>query len=713
MIKKTKESINSQAQIKKSGALKKYIGLLIYISLFSLITLGMLGLGIYNTRTAAANNQIINITNEMENAVQRLSKNIMDIDIYLNRELKKNPERGWVGLSAMPQAAQQQLEEIKELRGLLDRNLEALKNGGSLRSSHGGAEFTVSALGENSREHLLSAHKIWQLYKGFIDSMLNDSDQLGLLYAHNSDFLVDYSRRYSPPLLTNLGQITEDLVRQVAEQARFFERLQYAAMALAALIFLLIIFRALRQLFRNDAALAVASQEMYEIMSSVNEGLFLVDRDLNIGNQYSARLVEILGRRDIAGQNLLDILQDMVGQEELETTKVFIDQLYSEWVVEDLIDDLNPLRRICLQREGLPDKYLDFKFFRVIHNGVIERVLVNVSDSTELVLLQESQRAQKEQEGQELEMLNIILNTNGTVLSNFIRESRSKLEEINRALKAQGASQRELKDKVVQIARLMHTIKGEASSIKLTRMVHICETFEDNLAVMKNAHMLRGQDFLGLVVWLEDLFRMFDILGGYSQRLNGDGPAVKNISSQESISSYFRKFVQDIALRNQKKVALQIDGFDGSPFDEELLNKLRAIAIQLLRNSVVHGIESPEERRARGKSEIGTVKLHLYQDGGGAVLELEDDGNGIDFNAIRQRAIAEGRDPAEVQAMGQQQLYNLMFSSGFSTAREQTEDAGRGMGMDIIKDSVKELGGRINVATEAGRFTRFKFNFPQ
>ena len=718
MAKKAKETIDSQAKVKRSSAGGKYFSLIIYITLFLLITLGMLALGVYNTRSAANKNKVLNITSEMENATQRLSKNIMDIDIYLNAEIRKTPDRDWVAISALPQASQYRLSELKSLRDILDTNLEALQKGGNAISTHDGSTVKVEKIGADSiaYKNLVSANNIWQLYKGLIDSLVADSEQLGILYAKNSEFLVDYSRNYVTPLLFDLSKITEALNQDIASEARFFEQVQYGGMALAALIFAFIVFGALRQLFRNDAALAVASQEMYEIMSSVNEGLFLVDRELNIGNQYSKRLEEIMGRQDFSGRNLLDLLKDLVSKEELETTQTFIDQLYSEWVVEDLIDDLNPLNRICVKEEGKPDKYLDFKFFRVILNNKIERVLVNVSDTTEMVLLQESQKAQKEQEGQELEMLNIILNTNTNVLTSFIHESKTKLEEINRALKSQSTTQRELKDKVAYIARLIHSIKGEASSVKLTRMVSICETFEDALATMKNAHILRGQDFLALVVWLEDLFRLFDILDGYSKRLNsnGAGPAIAaSLAEKESQSAYFKKFIADIAERTHKQVNLQVEGFDDIPLSESVQTKLRGIAIQLLRNAVVHGIESPEERRARGKPEAGTLRLRLRQENGGLVLEVEDDGNGINFDAIRAKAIANGHRPEDVQAMNQQQLYNLMFSSGFSTAQEQTEDAGRGVGMDIIKASVKEMGGRINIATEAARFTRFRFNFPQ
>lgn len=705
---------------KKKSGLRKYASLIIYILLFLLLTVGMFSLNALFNQRQAQQNQVTQVASNLNIIVQEMSRDIMDLHIYVEDELDKHPDRDWVAISALPQKAQYRLDDLKTLRNIFDNDLNAFDKGGVITNYLTGQEVPITAMDVEfkARENLDNALSVWHLYRGLMDSLAADADQLGILYEKTSVFLVDYNRQYSSKLIFEVEGIANAFAAVSSKALKDFELIELGAIIAAVLLFLFIVFGALRQLFKNDALLDLANQEMNEIMGSVNEGLFLVDRDLVIGNEYSARLEGIIGRKDIAGASLLDILKGLVSEEELETTQTFIDQLYSEWVVEDLIDDLNPLNRISVKNpQTQEERFLDFKFYRVTQNNEIVRVLVNVTDTTEIVKLQESQRSQREQEGQELEMLNIILNTNPMVLSSFIRESQNKLEEINRALKSQSTTQRELKEKVHHIARLIHGVKGEASSIKLTRMVSICETFEESLEVMKNAHILRGQDFLGLVVWLEDLFRLFDILEGYNRRLNmgaGGAAMMGSFVEKETQAEYFRKFVQDIAQRTGKQVHLVCEGFDDIQLSEVLQSKLRSIAVQLLRNAMIHGIESPQERRARNKEEAGIIRLSLSQDSNDNImLAIEDDGNGINFDAIRQKALRHGYSEDAVQNMNQQQLYNLMFSSGFSTADEQTEDAGRGVGMDIIKATVKEMGGRINIATQAESYTRFKFIFPK
>ena len=497
---------------------------------------------------------------------------------------------------------------------------------------------------------------------------------------------------------------------------------------MAFLLFLGIVFGALRSLLEHDKELDIAHQEMSEIMASVNEGLFLVDKDLNIGGQYSRRLEEIIDQKDVGNRNLLEVLSKIVPQEDLEITQTFIDQLYSDWVVEDLIEDLNPLNRISYQVEDTgAQRFVDFKFFRVWVDGQIERILVSATDTTESVMLQASLDAQKEQEGRELEMLNIILNTNPTVLNSFIQGSMERLNEINQVLKTPETKREELRSKAQYIARLVHSIKGEASSLKLTRMVDICENFEDALNIMKSSPNLTGQDFLGLVVMLEDLYRLFDVLNTYNGRIGGTANVQmssmqpENTPEQESRhqaavqTDYLKQFVADIAKRTHKQAQLIVSGFESNPLSDAQWAKLKDIAIQLLRNAVVHGIETPEILRQRNKPEMGTLKLTLSQQPDGKLLLVaEDDGNGINFEAIRNKAVVLGIATAEQAAQfDQRQLINLMFSNGFSTASEETEDAGRGVGMDIIKDTIQKMGGRIGVSTAAAGYTRFSLFFPQ
>ena len=632
----------------------------------------------------------------------------------------------YVDINQLPQEAVQAIKDLKTSRDQFDDTLEAFEKGKTIHLTY--EDVNVRPLStEVERKTMAETIRVWTPYKGLIDTFLAEVEK-GKVRYESIDFLVRYTRLYNTTMASAQLDSAQAYRDVAALRGKQWQYMQLAGIAIAFLLFLGIVFGALRSLLEHDKELDIAHQEMSEIMASVNEGLFLVDKNLNIGGQYSHRLEEIIDQKDVGNRNLLDVLSKIVPQEDLDITQTFIDQLYSDWVVEDLIADLNPLNRISYQVEDTgAQRFVDFKFFRVWVDGQIERILVSATDTTESVMLQASLDAQKEQEGRELEMLNIILNTNPTVLNSFIKGSMERLNEINQVLKTPETKREELRSKAQYIARLVHSIKGEASSLKLNRMVDICENFEDALNIMKSSPNLTGQDFLSLVVMLEDLYRLFDVLNTYNGRIGGTANVQmtsmqpENSPEQESRhqaaaqTDYFKQFVADIAKRTHKQAQLVVSGFESNPLSDAQWAKLKDITIQLLRNSVVHGIETPEIRRQRNKPEMGTLKLTLSQQADGKLLLVaEDDGNGINFEAIRNKAVALGIATAEQAAeFDQRQLLNLMFSNGFSTASEETEDAGRGVGMDIIKATIQNMGGRIGVSTAAEGYTRFSLFFPK
>lgn len=729
------------------STLKKYFGLILLVALFLLLTVALLGLSAWTTNRLAKNTQVINVAGEQGASIQQLSKNLMDINLYLDAQqntttisasdvqaasepMATQPKQSeQIALSTLPQEALYRLQEIQQIRDRFENTLTAFEKGGVVQARDG-SEVTIAAVTNNAdaAHNAANIRQIWTPYLGLLDSFLSsNSGNQAALRKEVSDYLVDYSRLYNQSLLTDSSQLANALNQKAVDEANWLAKIQVGGIVVAVVLFLLIVFGALRQLMAGDRQLAIANQEMSEIMASVNEGLFLVNKDLVIASQYSSRLEEILGQKDIGNKNLLDVLRPLVPDSELEMAQTFIDQLYSDWVVEDLIEDLNPLHRISVQDEqGNGIKFLDFKFFRVWLGESIERVLVSVVDTTETVMLQASLDLQKEQQGRELEMLNIILNTDPTLMHNFVSGSIARLNDINQVLKQPNTNKNELHSKVHYIARQIHAVKGEASSLKLSRMVNICETFEESLQVMKMSNNLSGEDFLGLVVLLEDLYRLFDVLENYSSRvgnnLSGSNDTDAELSPEQiarkfaqTQEDYFKQFVADIAARHEKKAQLVMRGFDQNLISPEQWAQLKDVAIQLLRNSVVHGIELPETRLQRGKSQTGTIQLTLSQQSdGNLMLVAEDDGNGIDFNAIRRKAVVQGLvSVSQADAMQQQQLLSLMFSSGFSTVTQESEDAGRGVGMDIIKDIIKNMGGRINIATDAESYTRFSMTFPK
>ena len=312
----------------------------------------------------------------------------------------------YVDINQLPQEAIQAIKDLKTSRDQFDETLEAFEKGKTIHLTY--EDVNVRPLSTNvEKKTLAETIRVWTPYKGLIDTFLAEVDK-GKVRYESIDFLVRYTRLYNATMASTELDFAQ-AYRDVAElRGKQWQYMQLAGIAMAFLLFLGIVFGALRSLLEHDKELDIAHQEMSEIMASVNEGLFLVDKDLNIGGQYSRRLEEIIDQKNVGNRNLLEVLSKIVPQEDLDITQTFIDQLYSDWVVEDLIEDLNPLNRISYQVEDTgAQRFVDFKFFRVWVDGQIERILVSATDTTESVMLQASLDAQKEQEGRELEMLNI------------------------------------------------------------------------------------------------------------------------------------------------------------------------------------------------------------------------------------------------------------------------------------------------------------------
>ncbi|MBX9794476.1 MAG: Hpt domain-containing protein, partial [Burkholderiaceae bacterium] len=178
----------------------------------------------------------------------------------------------------------------------------------------------------------------------------------------------------------------------------------------------------------------------------------------------------------------------------------------------------------------------------------------------------------------------------------------------------------------------------------------------------------------------------------------------------EGLSDRLYRVVRQAAKETGKQVRLDIVG--GSiEIDRGVLDRMTGAFEHLLRNSVTHGIESPEARVAAGKDAIGAIVVAVSQDGNEVSVEVRDDGKGLDLDRIRAKALASGLI-AEGDSSSDGDLANLIFTPGFSTADKVTELSGRGVGMDVVRSEVIAIGGRIETATSAGQGTGFKLVLP-
>lgn len=174
----------------------------------------------------------------------------------------------------------------------------------------------------------------------------------------------------------------------------------------------------------------------------------------------------------------------------------------------------------------------------------------------------------------------------------------------------------------------------------------------------------------------------------------------------------FHRMVRDLAKRLEKKVDFQVAGAD-IELDKRIIEEIKDPLVHLLRNCVDHGIEIPQERTHSGKSDVGNVLLSAEQRGNRLLVQIKDDGRGIDPGRLRRVAVSRGlMSSAEASALGDDDARRLIFQPGFSTSDLVTDISGRGVGLDVVKQNVGHLGGLVEIESQVGRGTTFSLSVP-
>jgi two-component system, chemotaxis family, sensor kinase CheA len=174
----------------------------------------------------------------------------------------------------------------------------------------------------------------------------------------------------------------------------------------------------------------------------------------------------------------------------------------------------------------------------------------------------------------------------------------------------------------------------------------------------------------------------------------------------------FPRVVRDLSLSCGKQIRLEMDGKD-TELDKTLLEAIKDPLTHIVRNSVDHGVESPEDRLASGKPEEGVIRLAAYHESGQVNIEISDDGGGINIEAVRKKAIERGVISAEdATSMSDRELANLIFQPGFSTAKTVTKVSGRGVGMDVVKTNISRIGGMVDLTNHPGKGSTIRIKIP-
>ena len=722
---------------------KRYHSLIISIALFLSLIGALLAFTFYTSSLLERNTVLIDRTNQVANSAQAVIKDLFDLDSSYGEDTN-SPH------------IQRVLERLEQNTALITSSITAIEQGGEITDVDG-KSYNLPKINNNSQTNVAAANEQWLLLEPKIQNYLKDADNIMVDSSDELIQAVEQAKTSSLLINDSLDQLTDEVFINAERQADTIRLIQILGVAAIFAYFLIFVFFFVRRLRDTDAEALAARRETQEIMETVNTGLFLLDKDLNIGQQHSRALNGIIGEDRLAGENFADVLRGRISDKDLKTTRQFIEQLYNPRVKEKLVDSLNPLHKVMLHNasgeESTTSRFLDFKFSRVYEDKDIARILVNVNDVSDAVYLEQRLEKERSQNDMQIEMLTTILNVNPKIINEFINNTKVHIDKMNNILKNPGSSQFELEGKLNAIYREMHSLKGEASALKLHSFTKIASDAEDKLDALQNQGKLSGNNFLPLAVHLDDLLSLSNTIETLGERINQAAPkapssanpvapiktapqpsivqaqvadvATTSINfdggnevdlsdeSDDEYLSYYQDFAKDIAVRQGKQVQLNGHNLAHINIPERLKQPIKEISIQLLRNAVVHGIESPEARQSAGKSAIGSIDLEMQRDNQNLIIALQDDGQGIDYEGIRHKLIADGRFGAEeANQMTHGDLLKTLFASGFSTKEQADEDGGRGVGLDVIKALVKEHNGKLNVNTELGKMTRFVITLP-
>jgi two-component system chemotaxis sensor kinase CheA len=582
--------------------------------------------------------------------------------------------------------------------------------------------------------------QLWEHSRADIAALLAVKGESAAAGSEMSEALR-VTRRDLRQVDAELSNIGSDLQASGGRQAKDLRLLLFMGLfAGASLTTVVVVLMGARRL--QDASLREARQQTLDILRTVKDGLFLINRDLKIGTTYSAAMEELFQRRDIAGLAFERLLSDIVSEKTLATAIKFVKVLWLERTNEKLVRSINPLGEVEIHLDTgdgkFDTRFLQFEFHRVRAEGQISHLLVAVSDVTPRVeLARELQNSQSKAQAQ-LDTLLGILHIDPMQLSSFLSDSNAAMKMINSVLREPARDENAFRGKLDTLFRQAHAVKGEAAALGLSSIESRAHSFEDDLRALREKQGLSGNDFLPLVLKLDDLMthlqsindvvmRLSKLQGASSDTVYAAAPSIPELSPvraaaastmsiqalpEAGLQSALQQLASRIAGEQNKRAEVQCVGFEAVP--EEYRRVVKDVAIQAVRNAVVHGIESVDMRQAAGKSPQGTVRLSFRILGEeGYKLSVEDDGRGLALGLIRQVAVKQGLvTPEQAVTLTPKQMYTLLFQPGFSTAESVTKDAGRGVGMSIIAELMQQVGGRVGIATSEGRYTRIAVSFP-
>ncbi|MDR1430239.1 MAG: Hpt domain-containing protein [Spirochaetaceae bacterium] len=467
---------------------------------------------------------------------------------------------------------------------------------------------------------------------------------------------------------------------------------------------------------RLTGDLKAERDEIAIMKDSLRTGVFLMNGDQIIQSRYSRALETILEKEDLQGKNFIDILGSSLNEKEHESLKKYFKIFQKNSFPQEMLDDMNPLAEFTYRygedEKDKKEKTLSCIFAPVEREAGEKFILGSIEDVTAKADLRRQLEEAQSRQQQEMRSLFEIIHINPVIFTDFVEDLEYEFERINETMKDPKLSAQEAMELVFQS---VHAIKSNALIIGLEGFAAKVHDLESELKKLRGQENISLEELLHITVEIEKIMRENDRFRSSIDKIQSFNLEVsrtdKGVGLEQSVLvATLSKASQRVSADLEKKVRFEVLELDALALEQGPRRVIKEVLLQLVRNSVYHGIEAPGERLSAGKDEEGLISLSLTIRDGRIHIEFQDDGQGLDFDQIRQkgeelRILKEGEEDRNT-------LLKAIFMPGFTTAKSGGFHAGRGVGLNLVKDRIRELKGSIKLRTTPGKGTVFNISIP-
>ncbi|MBD5605457.1 MAG: hypothetical protein IAI48_10245 [Candidatus Eremiobacteraeota bacterium] len=472
--------------------------------------------------------------------------------------------------------------------------------------------------------------------------------------------------------------------------------------------------------------LAAVHRESGIAVAAVKPYFSFIDEHFVIDARYSGALERVLRLEPLGGKDFLDVLDGLVPPSVFESARDYLTLLFDPSRDEAALADVNPLVDVAIgvrnERGSAVRRYVTFRFGRVVEDGAVTRGIVGVSDVTERIARDERLHRTERQKASQFDVLLGMLHVPEPELDRFVALVKENLSYVDDALNGLDiASAAPSSDAVrASFAPMLERIRAISTNAVLLRLERFdvrAKALERRIAQTSDRGIVGAGDVVALGAAIADFWSEYEeFMALRARRLEAERDARGDDGETDDLIASVGELATTLAKHFGEPVRIDARDFDSRPLPPDRRLVVKDVLVQLVRNSLAHGIEPAAERDAAGKPRVATIAIHpiANDEPDSFAFTYRDDGRGLDPAAIRRRAVASGMlDEAAAASVDDSDVASFIFEPGFTTIESLSREAGRGMGMNVVKDRVvDDCGGEIELDSEPGAFCEFSFVLP-